>query len=294
MGLQGKEVLIIDDTADVRFLSRKIAESAGMFVSEADSVFDALNALEKGSPHLILLDLRMPGGTGFDFLEARKNDQALRSIPVIVVTSSKEIDSVYRARALGTTDDDPIFNKIVSSVFKKYGIDCETFSSSSAFLARLEQCTPALCLIDLNIETIAHALELGADDYLVKPLDRDVLISKLMNYFSSDQLDSAAMNLPAASQISFRASLEIDFSVLELDELGLRVKGSSLIPKGTVLSFTGAILREFSQDAKPILLTATSNWVEPDKNSYGAYLEFDRSNAKLARNIRNWILQRTA
>lgn len=104
MALNGKEVLIIDDTADVRLLSRRIVENSGMTALEADSVDAAFALLANRQVNLIMLDLKMPGKSGFDFLQARGAMSGLKQVPVIVVSSDSEKESVFRAIALGASD----------------------------------------------------------------------------------------------------------------------------------------------------------------------------------------------
>ena len=101
MSLQGKQVLIIDDSEDVRYIARKIFESLGLTVLESPSVDLALNILKKKIPHLIMLDLEMPGKSGFDFLTIRSQKPELKSIPVIVASSRNDNASVHMALALG-------------------------------------------------------------------------------------------------------------------------------------------------------------------------------------------------
>ena len=52
--------------------------------------YQALKRLQEneGLPDLIFLDLRMPGMSGFDFLQAIRNDERFWPIPIIVITSS--------------------------------------------------------------------------------------------------------------------------------------------------------------------------------------------------------------
>jgi CheY-like chemotaxis protein len=52
-------------------------------------------------PDLILLDLKMPGLSGFDVLKWLRSDEDLRGVPVIVLTSSNHEVDVQRAYALG-------------------------------------------------------------------------------------------------------------------------------------------------------------------------------------------------
>lgn len=54
-----------------------------------------------GEPLLVLLDLKMPRVDGLEVLRDLKNDPALRTVPVVVLTSSKEEPDLRRAYALG-------------------------------------------------------------------------------------------------------------------------------------------------------------------------------------------------
>ncbi len=81
------KVLIIDDEEVSRYLLRQsLALPAGQVV-EAGSGEEGLWRARQELPRVILLDLRMPGMTGFDVLRQLKEDQATAAIPVIIVTS---------------------------------------------------------------------------------------------------------------------------------------------------------------------------------------------------------------
>lgn len=102
--LKGKEILIVDDAADARLLARKILEVDGATVSEAETVEEGLRTAKTLVPHLILIDLDMPGKDGFDFLESRKADPLFRGIPTLVLSGLKDKVSVQRAVSLGADD----------------------------------------------------------------------------------------------------------------------------------------------------------------------------------------------
>lgn len=62
---------------------------------------EALSYLKKDPPNIVLLDLMLPGVSGFDILEAiRKNDK-WKKVPVIVLTNLGQLQDVDRCKALG-------------------------------------------------------------------------------------------------------------------------------------------------------------------------------------------------
>lgn len=92
-----------DDDEVTRSFLRATLEGAGCSVEEANSVRQMLDKLEQRAFDLILLDLSMPGMTGFEFLRARSFDEELRTIPVVVISASGEKSQIEKALALGAT-----------------------------------------------------------------------------------------------------------------------------------------------------------------------------------------------
>jgi signal transduction histidine kinase/DNA-binding response OmpR family regulator len=80
-------VLIIDDDDDMRALMRRMLEREGCTVREAANGRIGLECLSEEPPNFILLDLMMPEMDGFAFLEALRQQEAWRLIPVIVITA---------------------------------------------------------------------------------------------------------------------------------------------------------------------------------------------------------------
>lgn len=85
-------ILIIDDNRDDIEITRIVLEEIGRKekVEAATDGYQAMQHLREMEdlPGLILLDLKMPGMSGFDCLREIRNNERLRPIPVIVVTSS--------------------------------------------------------------------------------------------------------------------------------------------------------------------------------------------------------------
>jgi signal transduction histidine kinase/CheY-like chemotaxis protein len=80
-------VLVVDDDADLRKLTRRMLEQEGWVVEEAENGRVALDRVAENRPELIVLDLMMPEMNGFTFLESLRQHVAWRSIPIVVVTA---------------------------------------------------------------------------------------------------------------------------------------------------------------------------------------------------------------
>jgi CheY-like chemotaxis protein/anti-sigma regulatory factor (Ser/Thr protein kinase) len=93
-------VLVVEDAADMRNILCRMLEKAGWVVAEAANGHEALERVAEDRPHLILLDLMMPEMDGFAFLEALRQQDAWRSIPVVVVTA-KDLTPNDRQRLNG-------------------------------------------------------------------------------------------------------------------------------------------------------------------------------------------------
>ncbi len=109
--LQTRRLLIVEDEpGDARLMQLAIVRNG--FATEMSSAADGREAMRclrrEGArwagavhPDLILLDLKMPGQGGLEFLAAIKQDETLRAIPVVVVTTSLLEADVRRAYELG-------------------------------------------------------------------------------------------------------------------------------------------------------------------------------------------------
>jgi CheY-like chemotaxis protein len=80
-------VLVVDDDESIRGLLRRILESEGYTVVEAENGRAALDCVSQRMPGAILLDLMMPEMDGFEFLTALHEREAWRQIPVVIVTA---------------------------------------------------------------------------------------------------------------------------------------------------------------------------------------------------------------
>ena len=98
---QGNTILIIEDDADIRTFACRVLELEGYTVLPAESGEDGLKLVGGKKISLVLLDLRLPGESGWTVLEKMKSQADTKNIPVIVFTASVGTPQHNRAKAMG-------------------------------------------------------------------------------------------------------------------------------------------------------------------------------------------------
>ena len=95
MAGNGKRVVCIEDEPDIIDLVRLILGRRGFVVVGANGGLEGLELVARVKPDLVLLDLMMPDMDGWEVYQRMKSDEALRDIPVVVVTAkAQSIDKV--------------------------------------------------------------------------------------------------------------------------------------------------------------------------------------------------------
>jgi two-component system cell cycle response regulator DivK len=82
-----RTILVVDDHEDNRHILRDLLRSAGYDVAEATTGEGGVVEAKARTPDLILMDIQLPGIDGYEATRRIKADEALRRIPLIVVTS---------------------------------------------------------------------------------------------------------------------------------------------------------------------------------------------------------------
>jgi len=99
--IRGKQLLIIDDESQMCYLLKLIFGSAGAEVYTATNGMDGLNILNEFHPHLVLLDIMMPG---IDGLETCRRIRQSSSVPVIMLTVLSREQDIIRGLRAGADD----------------------------------------------------------------------------------------------------------------------------------------------------------------------------------------------
>lgn len=218
-------------------------------------------------------------------------------------------------------DDDPDFLELISRTLKNRSIDIETFSSPEVFLKKLKICLPSLCLIDLRYGTlrtgfqviqavrtvlgphlpllvassatdpkmVAHAIELGANDYIIKPLDVDIFSTKLLNYLRSDELvkeNFPFFEVPTSHQ---NVSFDIEVVIKEIDETGISLRSSHLLSKGSFLKLRGSMIDEIMGPGGSLNINILTNSFDAVNNLYSSYGEIDSGEENTLTALHRWL-----
>jgi len=96
-------ILVVDDTVDTRRLMRRVLERAGVRVAEAGTGEAALAAIRGTRPDAVVLDLRLPGMSGFDVARAVRSDPdaGIASTPILACSASVQAEVMREALDAG-------------------------------------------------------------------------------------------------------------------------------------------------------------------------------------------------
>lgn len=100
----GACILVVDDVAGNRELLRRRLQREGHQAVMAANGREALDRINAGGLDLVLLDILMPEMNGFQVLETVKSTSSGRDLPIIMISSLDEIDSVVRCIEMGAED----------------------------------------------------------------------------------------------------------------------------------------------------------------------------------------------
>lgn len=97
-------VLLVEDSNVIRAVVRSQLVAAGHVVCEAADGPAALGACRAAVPDVVLLDVEMPGMSGWDVLAALKEDEALADVPVVFLTGLKDTADLVEGLRRGAHD----------------------------------------------------------------------------------------------------------------------------------------------------------------------------------------------
>ena len=97
-------VMVVDDSITVRKVTTRLLERNGFKVLTAKDGVDAMGQLQETLPDMMLLDIEMPRMDGFELATHMRNDERLKHVPIIMITSRTGDKHRERARQIGVNN----------------------------------------------------------------------------------------------------------------------------------------------------------------------------------------------
>lgn len=99
--LQNKKILWVEDDAFLSdIVARKMSTVSAQLLHAADGA-QTFKILENETPDLIVLDVLLPGMSGYEILEKIKQDEKIKNIPVIILSNFGQKSEVEKGLSLG-------------------------------------------------------------------------------------------------------------------------------------------------------------------------------------------------
>ncbi len=221
-----------------------------------------------------------------------------------------------------TIDDDKDINVFLKDILSAEEYFVRTTLTASEFFEEFNKFTPDLCIVDLNLETskgagyeilrairkkfgnqikivivsrrfaeedIQKGLDLGADDYITKPLDKTTVQCKINAVLGDMYKESSSLPYFAVPSTSRDSYIELDLNLVSLDEEGVTFKSFNFISKGNKVKMTGKLFQGISSE-KFVYGTIESSVREEDSISYLITVKFDFDDLELMANVRRVLL----
>jgi DNA-binding response OmpR family regulator len=102
--MTAERVLIVEDFADSREMYIEFLQSQGFDVSGAEDGVEALRAIERATPDVVVLDVALPKLDGLSVLRKLRADQRWAALPVLTLSASLGADYHQLAMAAGATE----------------------------------------------------------------------------------------------------------------------------------------------------------------------------------------------
>lgn len=160
-----QRILVVDDEPDITALVAYHLAKAGFRVSTAANGPDALKAAREEKPDIVILDLMLPGISGYDILAELRKREETRDVGVILLTARREETDRIRGLTLGADD---YLTKPFSYVV--------LVAKLRALLRRTAPPRPSVLTAgDLSLDPAAHVVKRGDEEISLTPREFTLL-----------------------------------------------------------------------------------------------------------------------
>src|SRR5258708_9338885 len=115
-----KKVLVIDDNNAIREVIKVVLEENGYVVASISENEPTIAFVENYKPHIILLDIFMPGINGQDIARQLKAKKTTKHIPIIITSAHSDISSVVAAIGVDSYLEKPFDIDNLVKIVEKY------------------------------------------------------------------------------------------------------------------------------------------------------------------------------
>jgi len=139
--LRAKRILLVEDNVDAASMLRDLLELEGHHVETASNAPDALVALRREKPDLVLCDIGLPGMNGYELARTIRADESLRDIALVAVTGYGQPVDRKRTKEAGFDEHltKPLALPVLDEVLARYQRDGETTDPPKGALYRGEE-----------------------------------------------------------------------------------------------------------------------------------------------------------
>lgn len=220
-------------------------------------------------------------------------------------------------------DDDPNFNLLLQRRLTHGMYNIFTTEKTKDFLAQLEKNVWDICLVDLNLaegqeagfkvvryireklkksipimvlsrnddySKITHALECGATDYITKPFDLEMFITKVSYLLEDEAAPSGPLKTLPIPKLYQNCIVVADFTPLSITEEGISLSGPSYVSKGIYVEIKNSFLNSILEKESVRLMVSRNSKVS--ESVYNIFLEFGSEDIEVMENAKKWLVQK--
>lgn len=172
--LQKPKILIIDDDATIRLLMKDALTESAYEINEFNNGLDALEYLEQHQADLVLLDVNMPGMSGFEVCTNIRKLSGGSDISIVMVTALEDAESIAKSYDLGATD------------FISKPINWDTFPYRIQYLIKARNAIVEIKHHKLHLEYMEHISRIITQNKSIEMIMQETM-STMLEIFSADR-----------------------------------------------------------------------------------------------------------
>ncbi len=139
-------------------------------------------------------------------------------------------------------------------------------------------------------EDIKKAIELGIDDYIIKPIKPEVFIQKVRSLIDrKSQATKNQQSQNASYKIKAQGSLRLDIDIVEIDEQGVTFHSPQFFDKGLKLSLAGMVFSENGLQLPPVKIAACTPQFKDGKEYFESKTVYCGATEAFRKQLNEWI-----